>query len=335
MSKTPSLFAGDCELFVDGGDEPLYEIHADTLTVLCMGGGQDSAYLAFRLVEEPKFKERFIGCGRLICMFADTGCEKPETYEYLRDVIRPLLAKGGIPFYWIRPEMGYHSEGCETLWNYIDRYETIPSVAYGKRSSTCSFRVKQDVINRAIEHWLSKEYQVPYGRKRGFKKYFSLYGKVRVMLGIAHGEESRVQGKEWKEKWKRVCLEHVYPLIEEKIDRDIIHSDMAKNGWVMPMPSACEICHWTASGSNLVRVYKKRRQVWDRWVAAEKRKLDNCSNLNETRKNFGVVGRWHKDENRPFTLEDALAEVLPEYDHLSIAELDAIAMQGHAVKSCY
>ncbi len=65
-------------------------------------------------------------------LFADTGGEKPETYQYLR-VIRPFLARSGFPDVTVvryQPKRAvYH-----TLEEQCLHTGTLPSLAYGGKS---------------------------------------------------------------------------------------------------------------------------------------------------------------------------------------------------------
>ncbi len=65
-----------------------------TDTILSFGGGLQTTTLAI-LVAQGKVKIDY-------AIFADTGCEKPETYDYLEDYTKPLFESIGIPFYGIR-----------------------------------------------------------------------------------------------------------------------------------------------------------------------------------------------------------------------------------------
>ena len=67
-----------------------------------------------------------------LILFADTGGEKPETYQYL-DVIRPFLSKIGFPpvtTVRYEPKRAVYS----TLEDQCLHTGTLPSLAYGGKS---------------------------------------------------------------------------------------------------------------------------------------------------------------------------------------------------------
>lgn len=65
-------------------------------------------------------------------LFADTGGEKPETYQYM-DVFRPFLAKVGFPRVMVvryQPKRAKYT----TLEQQCLHTGTLPSLAYGGKS---------------------------------------------------------------------------------------------------------------------------------------------------------------------------------------------------------
>src|SRR5436305_5811551 len=106
--------------------------------VVAYGLGVDSTAL---LVE---FARR--GIRPDLILFADTGGEKPETYQYL-DVIRPFLARVGFPDVIVvcyQPKRAvYH-----TLEGQCLHTGTLPSLAYGGKS--CSLKYKRSPQDRYI-----------------------------------------------------------------------------------------------------------------------------------------------------------------------------------------
>src|SRR5262249_57042086 len=78
-----------------------------------------------------------------LILFADTGGEKPETYQYL-DVIQPFLARVGFPDVIVvryRPTRARYT----TLEQQCLHTGTLPSLAYGGKSCSIKYkRVPQD-----------------------------------------------------------------------------------------------------------------------------------------------------------------------------------------------
>lgn len=92
--------------------------------VLAFGGGLQTTALAILI------SERKIEVDALI--FADTGGEKPETYYYIDNYIKPLMASCSIEFLIVSHQ--------ETLYDYCWRRQDIPSIKW--RWCTDRFKVR-------------------------------------------------------------------------------------------------------------------------------------------------------------------------------------------------
>src|SRR3954464_7393437 len=95
--------------------------HPDWPLVVAYGAGVNSTAM---LVE---FARR--GIRPDLILFADTGGEKPETYQYLADVARPFLERVGFPpvltVRYVPVRASY-----STLEGQCLRTGTLPSLAY-------------------------------------------------------------------------------------------------------------------------------------------------------------------------------------------------------------
>src|SRR5947209_17630236 len=115
--------------------------HADCPLAVAYGLGVDSTAM---LIE---FARR--GIRPDLILFADTGGEKPETYQYL-GVIRPFLAAAGFPdvitvcYHPVRA--AYHTLEAQCLHT-----GTLPSLAYGGRA--CSMKYKREPQDRYVRGW--------------------------------------------------------------------------------------------------------------------------------------------------------------------------------------
>lgn len=96
---------------------------------LSHGAGVNSTALMLLLLDEGvKFE----------AVFSDTGCEWPETYEYLR-----LLEEEGYEITWLRPEVS----DTRTLYEYMAKYRTIPHW----RRRFCTVKWKRTPFDRYVE----------------------------------------------------------------------------------------------------------------------------------------------------------------------------------------
>jgi 3'-phosphoadenosine 5'-phosphosulfate sulfotransferase (PAPS reductase)/FAD synthetase len=103
---------------------PSLRPHPDSPLVVAYGLGVDSTAM---LIE---FAQR--GIKPDLILFADTGGEKPETYQYL-GVIRPFLRRVGFPDVIVvryQPKRAVY----DTLEGQCLHTGTLPSLAYGGKS---------------------------------------------------------------------------------------------------------------------------------------------------------------------------------------------------------
>ncbi|GAH58615.1 unnamed protein product, partial [marine sediment metagenome] len=96
---------------------------------LSYGVGIDSTAVMLLLIDEGIEFE---------AVFVDTGCEKPETYEYL-----DLLNKKGYEITKIIPEV----EGHTTLYDYFWHWKIIPLMRY----RICTLKFKTQPVEKYIE----------------------------------------------------------------------------------------------------------------------------------------------------------------------------------------
>jgi len=304
------------------------------LTVLSNGLGQDSTTILLKLILEKDFREKYAP-GELLVLFADTGNEHPFTYEYRDTVIIPLCKKNNIEFITISSDMGFRGknwESLETQWKQGN--PTIGSVAYPK---TCSHRLKLGPQYNFCEDWISKKYNLPFGRKRGFTSFSTYNGKIKWLIGIARGEESRVVDADAETAlWKRKSIQVSYPLIDEGMNRTDCQAYIQKIGYPLPMPSNCMFCPFSCNHMEILWLYKTYPDRFMDWCKHEQRKLDAHSHVE---KNLGVSGRLHKDgenKGKAFTLLDVLQEAQEKYPDITLEELQAYKWShGHNVQSKY
>lgn len=313
------------------------------MTVLSFGAGQDSTCILYKLVFDKDFREKYV-TGDLIVVMSDTGNEHPHTYIHIK-FIESFCAKHNIPFYFLTSEMGYHPRTWPSLQEQFLINSSLMSVAYPK---ACTDNLKIRPFYNFLDHYIAGEYfgytgtEKPKG-KRFLKLFAKLYGKINVILGIAHGEEKRVakgpanpdqkpQGMLFEQDdecklpvWAQISIHKIYPLIEEKMDRKACQEYMRSLGLPVPYPSNCIMCPYL-SKIEILWLYRFLPHEFFKWVYHEKRKLEK--NKNNGKRNLGVKGE--KDLNQ--VLEEAIAE----FGHLTDQELDDYKMShGHCVMSSY
>jgi hypothetical protein len=188
--------------------------HPDCPLVVAYGLGVDSTAL---LVE---FARR--GIRPDLILFADTGGEKPETYQYL-DVIRPFLARAGFPgvvTVRYRPARAAYA----TLEAQCLHTGTLPSLAYGGKS--CSIKYKKVPQDRYVAGW-------PPARA-----CWARGGKVVKAIGFDAGPADSRRHRYIEDD----RFTYWYPLVEWAYDREQCRQSIQAAGLPVPPKSACFFC---------------------------------------------------------------------------------------------
>ena len=141
-------------------------------------------------------------------IFADTQCERPETYQHIEQNCKPLCEQLGIPFHIV-------SRG--NLYDWYVYYKMIPVRMI--RACTEKFKVTP------IKKFLKKEYGENF----------------TVVMGIDAGESHRAE--RYKDKTDYAPMN--FPLIDAGIDRDGCKKIIQDYGWEIPIKSGCFFCPFT------------------------------------------------------------------------------------------
>lgn len=282
----------------------LFAPRGQRLTVLSFGGGQDSSALLEKLMDDASFRRKWAPEDLLVIM-SDTGDEFDATYAHVRDTQR-RCREVGIEFVFLTADMGYHSESWRSLRHFYRSKGTIGSKAYPK---TCTDRLKLQPIYRFLEHWLSQRYGVRCFKKQGIREFAKRYGKIRMMIGIAKGEERRVSDPQKNpNRWYRESIETVYPLLDLGWGRQECQDYLHGKGLYV-IPSNCKACPFLSLEEleYLRRFYPSDLQDWVSLEAAKLRKhadkscvivrdsdgepkKDRSGNIKTKNQNYGVFG---------------------------------------------
>jgi len=182
--------------------------------ILSYGGGVNSVALLFYLLDEKKPLDEVI--------FADTGCEIPDTYFYAFK-IKSYLEKKNIPFSIVRVKQGTLYDRCKT----------------------------RKVIPSQIWRWCTRDLKI-----RPIHSYYrSLKTYVNQYLGISYEENDRA--KESKVDY----ITNLYPLVEEKINRDDCINLIYEKGFTPPPRSGCYLCPFN-SVSRWCEIYKNYKELY-------------------------------------------------------------------------
>lgn len=164
-----------------------------------------------------------------LIMFADTGGEKQETYDYYA-VIQDWLASVGFPSLTVvryvprdfKNWPPYYSLGENCLTN-----GTLPSLAFGFKS--CSQKWKVAPQNKYCERW------------QPARRCWSVGWKVRKLIGYDSSPADRRRFAVANEL-DDPQYTYEYPLIEWNWDRERCKAEIAREGLPVPPKSACYFC---------------------------------------------------------------------------------------------
>ena len=312
------------------------------LTILAFGAGQDSTAILYKIVLDKTFRQRYVS-GKLLVLMSDTGNEHPHTYDHVQ-FIREFCTLHNIEFCFIKPDMGYHPKSWPTLQYQFQKNSSIMSVAFNK---VCTDNLKIKPLYNCLDHYIAihyydyKQKQPPKG-KRFVKRFHKEHGQINVILGIAAGEETRIEKSNNKSNknqptdpfqknqipkktWMDICISRIYPLVELDMNRKACQEYILAIGLPLPFPSNCMMCPF-ASKIEILWLYRNYPAVFYEWVSYEKAKLEKFAGSSKA--NLGVKGK--------FTLEVVLQQAIAEFGHMSDCELDEHKMShGHCVKSAY
>lgn len=302
--------------------KPVYPV-GDKLTVLSFGGGQDSTAILYQLINNLEWYERYVS-NDLIVIMSDTGDEHPRTLVHVEEV-KQHCEDFYIPFFHIKPEMGYHSPSWQSLTEQWAKSNSIGSVAL---LQACSDQLKIRPIYKFLGQYLVDQ----YGCKKSprldvtYDDFCKKNGKIRMLLGFADGEEKRVaKPSKWDPKYRLRCIQKEFPLIDYNIDRQGAQKIISDLGYKVPPPSNCMRCFYM-SKQELIWLYRNYPDIYHEWVAAEKRKMDDS-------RRRGISDKQNKGVFGDITIPEQLKKAMDKHGHLTNEELEHYKMNHGCVKS--
>lgn len=204
-------------------------IRAGTLDrplMVSLGMGVDSVAMTIALVR--------LGRRPDLVIFADTGAERPETYEYASMFGDWLSANAGIDLVTCRylpPNATY-----DTLEQECRTNGTLPGIALGMKS--CSIKYKQDAIHQWIAGVPAKGRRPELAGWRPALDCWDRGERVVKLIGFDAGaKDRRRKGKDGDDLY-----EHLYLLRELGMDRVDCANEILAAGLPLPLKSACFFC---------------------------------------------------------------------------------------------
>jgi hypothetical protein len=314
----------------------------DTVTVLSFGGGQDSTAILYRLLEDPAARAEFAP-GFLLVVMGDTEDEHDDTVahvERIREYVASRPASDRVEFRMAGREWRVPS------WSRLDGglrgfMRATSTIFIKAQRKTCTDQLKLTPIYNLVDHWLAERFGLAdrhgialtdrRGRgKLAIRQYVGSRGRLRMLIGIARGEEKRVaKPVVGMPPWRRELIEMSYPLLVWGWDRGDCQRAIAAGGHEVPPPSNCRLCPYM-DGIELLALSRRDPESLAEWQRFEAAKLaksaDECARTG--RRNLAVWGAQ--------TLGQALARAEAKHGHMTDAQLAAHRMNhGHCVESRY
>ena len=189
------------------------------INIISFGAGQNSTAMIIWM------KNNNIPVDNII--FADTGNEMPETYEFLKEFKIWCLIKE-IPFNIVTSKLG-------NLKSYYESQKLIPYRMF--RHCTHKFKVIP------IDNYVKEK----YGKKT----------EIDMYMGISVEEKKRCD----KITGRKPITYH-FPLVDENIDRNGCVEIIKKEGLSVPVKSGCYFCPFQTKRI-WVELYKKHKDLFD------------------------------------------------------------------------
>jgi len=180
-----------------------------SIQVVSYGGGTDSTAMIIELLRRNEFIDYIT--------FADTGGEKPHTYEYIAMFDTWLQKNYDMKIIMLKKDSMYSSLEDNCL-----RKKMLPSIAYGFKS--CSDKYKIQPQNKFFNNLNDAQLEWHAGRR------------LIKCIGYDVTEERRAKISDDSKYIYR------YPLIEWDMDRDDCIATIEKAGLQLPGKSACFFC---------------------------------------------------------------------------------------------
>lgn len=203
--------------------------------VVAYGGGTNSTALLVGMIERGERPD--------LILFADTGNEKPHTYDHIVTV-SDWCQSIGFPAITIVKKGG----SVETLEQVCLRLGNLPSIAYGFK--TCSQRFKGEPQNKFVNNWDAARLAWEAGLK------------VVKLIGYDADEPQRAK------PYSDTKYDVRYPLIEWNWGRDECVEAIKRVGLPQPGKSACFFCP-SSKKVEILDLQRDYPDLYERAVALE------------------------------------------------------------------
>ena len=201
--------------------------HDGAPIVVCYGGGVDSTAMLVAL--------KWVGVTPDLILFADTGGEKPETYDYVRAIDSWLESWGAPRVTWVKRRPSPRVSYADLEGNCLDN-ETLPSLAFGLHSCSIKWKVEpQDQYLRGVSRGPNK--------RPGWGPALESWAvglKPVKLIGYDDGPADNRRSLRAKTEDDR--FRYVFPLQALGWTRETCIRVLLEEGLAVPIKSACFFC---------------------------------------------------------------------------------------------
>lgn len=237
--------------------------------VVAFGGGTDSTAMLIGLRDAGLRPDRIL--------FADTGGERDETYDFVGLVSAWCQKSFGVSIEWVHRTR--RDQTRITLEGWSLEKAMLPSLAYGYKK--CSQKFKIAPQDKALNHWPPAKACWKAGRR------------VLKYIGYEAGEERRVRPQESKDG----KYFYQYPLIAWGWGREKCREVIRKEGFPQPGKSSCFFCPATKKAEILALSDDHKKRA----VELERRAAPNLTKV----KGLGRYFSWGEFLSGSCPLKDA------------------------------
>lgn len=237
--------------------------------IVSYGGGTNSTAMLIAMVFK-RIKPDLI-------LFADTGGELPETYQWVNTFSDWLVSNEFPSIEWVKyVQMGTSRQKHEysTLEEESIKKRLLPAKAYG--SSNCSMKWKIQPVQKATKKYCAEN---------------GITSTPRQWVGIHVGELHRILDKSGKVRemvWEGIRQE--YPLIEWGLNQENCNALIRSVGLPVPSKSSCFFCP-NRKISEIIELKEKHPDLYQRAVAMEQNAdLHSLKGLGRTKYAWSDIG---------------------------------------------
>jgi hypothetical protein len=275
------------------------------LIIVSYGAGLDSTALLVEMHNR--------GMRPDLILFADTGGERPETYDYIKrfNVWLHLVGFPEVTVCNYEPKkVAYNDLEGKCLTN-----GTFPSLAYGGGFHSCALVFKRDVQVRFERQWAPGLAAVARGEKImhmiGYddgardRKRAEKARKVRDRHRKGIAERAAVGKDPLAEQWEVHACNETYPLQDWGLDRESLPAIIEAAGLPVPRKSCCFFCP-AMRPEEVVELKNEQPELYERALEIER---GAQAKLKKGPRGM-AMGRWYwewlKDVTDPAMAKDVI-----------------------------